>query len=473
MLTRSPSLRSIVFMVAFFLAAFALLLFVWQRFGGVTPLSPKGYRVHVHFAQAQNLQPNADVRMAGVKIGTVVSVTPTTGRTDALLEIERPYVPLRQGTRVITRVKTLLGETFVALAPGPRVAAPIREGGSIADADIAPTQQLDEVLGAFDARTRTTLRRYLQMTAGAVQGRGDEINQTLGHLGPTAQELDSLITTLDGQRADLSTFVDQTGAVFDAIARRPAALRRLVRSGDAVLGTTDRLRRGLRGTIDALVPLQRELQASTTSALAATRLARPTLRTLRPASRHAGAAISGGERLGRALRGLFEDLPPSLRAARTGLPATRAVLAETRPLSAQLLTAGRQLVPVLDLVKAYDTDIVGSLAAFGAAMQSTATGTDGVARHYLRSLLTINNETSAKQAKRPFTNRHNAYPRPRWLNDLVTGPLKSASCDNNTPPPPTSPTLAVGTQGVTPCVVQGGWPFRGRTRYYPDMSPAP
>src|SRR3954453_17368590 len=151
MLTRSPSMRAIVFPVVFLLAAFALLLFVWQRFGGITPLSPKGYRVHVHLGQAQNLQPNADVRMAGVKIGSGVSVPPTTGRTDAVLQIDRAYVPLRQGTHVITRVKTLLGETFVALAPGPRGAAAIPEGGTIANSDIGQTQQLDEVLGAFDA----------------------------------------------------------------------------------------------------------------------------------------------------------------------------------------------------------------------------------------------------------------------------------------------------------------------------------
>src|SRR3954468_16870611 len=189
MLTRSPSIRSIVFTVAFLLAALALLLFVWQRCGGVTPLTPKGYRVHVHFGQAQNLQPNADVRIAGVKVGAVVSVTPTTGRTDAVLEIARPYVPLHRGTKVMTRVKTLLGETFVALAPGSRDAPMIPEGGSISNADIAPTQQLDEVLGAFDAKTRTTLRRYLEMTAETVDGRGGRLNDSLGHLGPTAQEL--------------------------------------------------------------------------------------------------------------------------------------------------------------------------------------------------------------------------------------------------------------------------------------------
>lgn len=472
MLTRSPSMRAIVFMVIFFLAAFALLLFVWQRFGGITPLAPKGYRVHVHFAQAQNLQPNADVRIAGVTVGTVVSVTPTTGRTDAVLQINRQFVPLHQGTHVITRVKTLLGETFVALAPGPRSAPAIPEDGAIANNDIAPTQQLDEVLGAFNAKTRTTLRRYLQMTAAAVQNNGDSLNTALGHLGPTAQDLDSLVTTLDQQRGDLRTFIGQTGAVFDAIARRPAALQELVRSGDTVLATTDRLHNGLRGTIDALVPFQHELQLSTHSALAAARLARPTLQILRGPSAHAGEAISGAERLGHALTGLFKELPPSLQAARTGLPATRSMISASRPLNAQLFVAGRQLVPLLDLAGAYGHDIVGSLGAFGAAMQSTTVGTDGVSRHYLRSLLTINNESSAKMTKRPYTNRHNAYPRPGWLLDLARGPLKSSDCNNLTPDPQ-APTVPTGTTGVTPCVVQGGWPFRGHSLYYPNMAPAP
>jgi ABC-type transporter Mla subunit MlaD len=372
----------------------------------------------------------------------------------------------------MTRVKTLLGETFVALAPGSRDEPAIPEGGTIANANIAQTQQLDEVLGAFDAKTRTTLRRYLEMTAESVDGRGVELNDSLGHLGPTAQELDSLISTLDAQRGDLQTFIDKTGGVFEAIARRPAALRGLVRSGDSVLATTDRMRNGLRGTIDSLVPLQRELRTTTGSALAAARLARPTLRTLRAPSRNVAAALSGGERLGRALTSLFRDLPPSLRAARPGLPATQRLLRASRPLSVQLLAAGRQLNPLLDLARAYGKDLVGSFASFSSAMQSTTIGTDGVARHYMRSVLAENNEGNGREAKRPYTNRHNAYPRPGWLNELATGTLSSSDCNNLTPDP-NAPTVPIGTTGVAPCKVQGGWTFRGHTSYFPQMSAEP
>lgn len=472
MLTRTPPMRQVALVLVFVVAAFGLLLYVWQRFGGAAPLQPQGYRVHVHFEQAQNLQANADVRMAGVKIGRVVSVTPTTKRTDAVLELEPKYVPLRQGTRVITRIKTLLGETFIAIAPGSRDAPAIPDGGAIPDRDVAPTQQLDEVLGAFDAKTRTTLRRYLEQTAAAVHGRGEALNQTLGNLGPTAEDLDRLISTLDAQRPALSAFVSQTGVVFDALARRPDSLRRLVRSGDAVLATTDRVRDGLRGTIDALVPLQKELRASTRSGLAAARLARPTLHVLRPATRSTGAAIAGARDLGHELAALFRALPPALDASKRGLPASQRMLEAARPLDAELQQAGRNLVPVLDLARVYASDIVGGIASLAAAAQVTAPGTDGVARHYLRSLVVLSNESSAKQPARYYTNRHNAYPRPGWLDDLASGRLTSSDCDGLALSP-TAPTVPLGTQGVSPCLVQGGWDFRGATRYYPLMQPLP
>jgi hypothetical protein len=68
-----------------------------------------------------------------------------------------------------------------------------------------------------------------------------------------------------------------------------------------------------------------------------------------------------------------------------------------------------------------------------------------------------------------LTNRHNAYPRPGWLNDLAGG-LKASDCDNLTPDPSTP--SAPSTYGG-PCTVQGGWLFRGKSQYYPNMAPAP
>ncbi len=469
MLTRQPPLRGTLFMAGFIIAAFALTLFVWLKFGGSTPLAPKGYRVHVQFLQAQNLQPNADVRISGVKVGRVAKVTPSTKRTDAVLEIDARYVPLHEDARVITRVKTLLGETFVAITPGSRNARPIPDGGTISNANIAPTQQLDEVLGAFDARTRSTLRRYLTQTAESLDGRGEDFNATLGYLGPTAEELDQLLTTLDHQRGDLSRFVNRTGRVFDALSRNPEALRTLVRSGNRVLGTTDEVKDSLRRTIDALVPLQRELRAGAGSGVAVARAARPSLRTLKPVAGRSKAAFDGAERLGDELTRLFKALPPSVNASLKGLPPATRMIEASRPLTGRLLKATRQLLPAVMLASAYRNDLVGGLANLASTLQGTYKDSSGVSRHYLRSLLTINNESSAKATERIATNRHNPYGRPGWLLDLGKGGLRTADCRNISS---TAVAPALGT-GSPPCSEQEPWTFRGRTSYFPSMTQAP
>ncbi len=179
------------------------------------------------------------------------------------------------------------------------------------------------------------------------------------------------------------------------------------------------------------------------------------MRTLRPASRHAVAALSGAQRLGHSLTLLFASCRRRCaRRARGSRPTVRLVQA-TRPLDAQLLDAGRQAVPVLDLARSYARDLVGSLAAFGSLQQPTARGSDGVARHYLRALIVINNEVSAKQTVRPASNRHNAYPRPGWLNDLAAGRLTSSDCEN-AKPGSANVTPPLSLDPPPPCLVAAG-----------------
>src|SRR5256885_17069106 len=68
---QAPSIPRIISMVVFSLSCFGILLFLWQTFGGATPLRAKSYEVHVHFPEATTLAQEADVRMAGVTIGRV------------------------------------------------------------------------------------------------------------------------------------------------------------------------------------------------------------------------------------------------------------------------------------------------------------------------------------------------------------------------------------------------------------------
>src|SRR3954471_935715 len=128
-------------MVLFALSCFGLLLFLWLAFGGPVPLKPKGYRFHTSFAEAGQLALEADVRISGVPVGKVKTITPDkkTGRADVVIQLQSQYAPLPSDAKAILRKKALLGETYVELTPAPRAVKPIPEGGLLAASQASDT----------------------------------------------------------------------------------------------------------------------------------------------------------------------------------------------------------------------------------------------------------------------------------------------------------------------------------------------
>jgi hypothetical protein len=77
MVKQAPTPMKLAVMTIFALSCFGLLLFLWKAFGGPTPLTPKGYRVHVDFPEATQLAQEAEVRISGVPVGKVVALAST------------------------------------------------------------------------------------------------------------------------------------------------------------------------------------------------------------------------------------------------------------------------------------------------------------------------------------------------------------------------------------------------------------
>src|SRR2546421_11430644 len=99
----APTFGRLAAMIVFALSCFALLLYLWVSFGGTVPLKPKGYRFQVAFAEATQLGPEADVRIAGVTVGKVVAKErdPHSNRTLATIQIEPRYSPIPDDTKAI------------------------------------------------------------------------------------------------------------------------------------------------------------------------------------------------------------------------------------------------------------------------------------------------------------------------------------------------------------------------------------
>ncbi|HTX47185.1 MAG TPA: MlaD family protein, partial [Solirubrobacteraceae bacterium] len=223
----------------FTLACVGLIFFVWLEFGGTVPLAPSGYDVHIQFTNGANLTTNEDVRIAGVTVGKVVQVTPTENGDSAVLRIDPQYAPLPRDTHAILRFKTLVGENFVALSTGSRTGPKIPDGGSIPTANVTPIQQIDQVLGMFNAKTRASLAQFLEDSARASSGEGEALNTALGEANPASSELQQVIDIVNGQARNVQRLVSSTATAFSAIGNRATATQTLISSGDALLTATD------------------------------------------------------------------------------------------------------------------------------------------------------------------------------------------------------------------------------------------
>lgn len=464
--TKPPRLSAIMTAVVFALSCFCFTLFVWISFGGTVPFAAKGYRVHVLFGpEAANLTSNAQVRIAGVPVGKVVATDPKNGRIDATLQLDSRYVPLPSDARALIRVKTLLGESFVALTPGSRSAPKLPDGGALPVSNVATAQQLDEVLGAFDAKTRASLKQFLGDLSKALEGRDEDLSAALGNVGPATERAAQLAVILDRQDRALRSVVRDSGTALRSLASRRADLRRLITSANDVFATTASRDRELTATVRALPAFLRQLRATSSDVEGAALDAAPLLHTLRPVASDVGPALAQTRALAPDLTRLVEGLDPIATAARKGLPALDRILRAARPLTDVLDPTGEQSIPVVELLGAFKQEIVTSVASLGASTQAaTDYGPGTQPFHYLRFLTPFNNELFYGQSTRPGSNRANPYLAPGAMTKLATG-LEAFDCR-----PASNPNAIPPFGGsVVPCKEQAAWAFRGLTLKFPHV----
>jgi virulence factor Mce-like protein len=428
-----PSLGRILVMVGFALSCFGLLLFLWLAFGGPIPLKPKGYRFDVSFREAGQLAQEADVRISGVSVGKVktIKADKRTGLSDATIELQRRYAPIPRDSRAILRQKTLLGETYVELTPGHKSSGMVPENGSLPPGQVAQTVELDEIFRAFDEKTRTAFRSWMEQLAVASAGRGRDISDALGNLAPFAQDTSRLLEILNAQQPEVRNLVSNTGVVFSALTQRDAQLRSLIQNSNRVFQTTADRNRELQQAFIALPTFEHESELTLNRLTDFSRKTNPLVTQLRPAARQLSPTLKDLSALAPDLKALFRDLDPLITASKTGLPALQRFTDELHPLLAEFDPPLRQLNPALEGLGSYKSELSAFFAnVVGATQAKTPNGV-----HYLRTTNPLNLENLAVYPRRLPTNRPNPYAFPQFERDLKDGlnAYETRQCANGLP----------------------------------------
>jgi virulence factor Mce-like protein len=430
----------IAVVAVFALTCLGLMLYLWNAFGGPVPLKPKGYRLTIALPEADLLSTQADVRISGVSVGRVVSTERATSATDpnrkdAILEIDPAYAPLHGDVKAIIRRKSLAGEEYLELTPGTRTATAIPDGGRLANANVATSVEIDEVLRLFDAPTRRRFGQWLQAQSTSIDGRGAALNAAFGNLPGFEEDLTRVLTVLDRQRGAVQAAVSNTGEVFAALGQQKGALRGLITNGRRATDAFAQQSQAFADTWKALPTFEKESQRLLHRAERFRINADPVLTALRPGFREFSAAMQPVPTAAKELNGLLHGVDGVTKAGAKGVPAATQFFGQVQSLTREFVPFLEQVQPVLDYVGLNADSLSVLVANLSAATQPTTPGFgSSTPLHYARALAILDPSMLAvHQHHRLPTSRANAYPSgtprfsasqpPTVLDDTSCGPL--------------------------------------------------
>ncbi len=457
-------------MILFAASCVGLLLFLWISFGGAIPFAPEGYRLNAEFNQAVQLAQESDVRISGVSVGKVVSVSLDrhTGLTKAVFQIDHQYAPRPADTHAILRQKSLLGETYIELSPGTQNGPKLADGGTIPQTQIAPTVQLDQILSTFDPVTRRAFSTWLQQSGLALTGRGQDFNSAIGQFYPFATNVNAVLNVLNRDNAATRTLLRDTGQVFGALAQSPSEFQGFIRNSNAVFSATAARNRELQAAIPALAGFTVATRLTVDRIQRFATLANPLVNELRPAARQLSPTLIATVTLAPELRTLMENLAPLTAASKAGVPAFEKFLTVTVPWLTELKPYLGNFIPIFNYVNTYRREIAAFFANSTATTQASGLNiTQTKILHYLRIANPVNPETLTEYQHRINSNRGNPYIAPGGSAQLLSGlsVFGSYLCTGNPQPAvgPTIPaTLAAIVKSVYYTAEPGGPPCKGQ-----------
>jgi phospholipid/cholesterol/gamma-HCH transport system substrate-binding protein len=239
--------------VATMLTTFLFLIFGEFRGGSTSDYSAV-------FSDASSLKAGDSVRVAGVRVGTIVAVKLRRDNTALVSFDADTNVVLTTGTRAAVRYLNLVGDRFLELVDGPGSTRLLARGSQIPMDRTQPALDLDMLLGGLkpvirgldprDVNTLTTglleifqgqgdtVQSLLDKTSSfsntladndtALEQLTDNLNTVLGTLGNEGQRFSGALDQFERLTTALATDRDTIGTAIDSLSNGTASIADLL-----------------------------------------------------------------------------------------------------------------------------------------------------------------------------------------------------------------------------------------------------
>ena len=177
----------------------------------------KPQTILANFSSATSLYPGDDVRIAGVKVGTIRSISPQPDSAVVTLDIDHD-VRVPADAKAVIVAQNLVAARYVQLAPLYRSGEPrMTDGAVIPRERTAVPVEWDEVktqlsklateLGPDTTLSTSSMGRFIESTADAMDGNGAKLRQTFAQLSQLARILSDGSADVVATIENLQTFV--------------------------------------------------------------------------------------------------------------------------------------------------------------------------------------------------------------------------------------------------------------------------
>ncbi|WP_327112417.1 MCE family protein [Streptomyces sp. NBC_01341] len=254
---------------------------------GVMAMDDQGKTtITAYFDQATGVYAGSDLRILGVRVGTVESVEPHGREVRVTLRLDKG-VKVPEEAHAVVVAPSLVADRYVQLAPAYSGGALLKDDAVLPAADNATPIEVDQLyasitelstaLGPDGANTDGALAELLDTGARNLDGNGKAIGDSIEQFGKATKTLDKSSGNLFDTLSYLQTFTTMlkdndgnvraaeqqlnsvTGFLADDRKNLGAALKELGKALGQVKGFIQRNRGALKENVDLLVPLTQTL----------------------------------------------------------------------------------------------------------------------------------------------------------------------------------------------------------------------
>lgn len=254
-------------------AAVAVVLVVLATAGGAFVIRQSFFgpkTITAFFSSAPAIYPGDEVRIAGVAVGTITTISPHGDEVEFVMKVDHA-VPIPDDAKAVIVAENLISARYIQLAPAYETTGPIMADGAIIPIDrTAVPVEWDEVkdqlmrlatdLGPKQAESATSVSRFVNSAADAMDGNGDKLRQTLAQLSGVARilangsgsivdiikNLQTFVGALRDSNAQIVSFQDRLATVTSVISDSKSDLDGAVKDLSVAVGEIQRFVAGSR-----------------------------------------------------------------------------------------------------------------------------------------------------------------------------------------------------------------------------------